>query len=175
MKTFAVVIVLMCIICLTGCHPKKMRPLEPPEEEEVGKPGREPKKPGWEREETEEPLRPIQPIEGEETVLEDIHFEFDKYNLSSQATRILGENAETLMRQHGVRILIEGHCDDRGTDEYNLALGEKRALAARDFLVRFGIDKSRISVISYGEERPLDPEHSEEAWAKNRRAHFAIK
>ena len=177
MKTFGVVIALICIctICLTGCHPKKMRPLEPPEEEEVGKPERETKQPGWEREEPEEPLRPIRSLEGEETVLKDIHFEFDKYNLTPQATAVLRENAETLMSERGVRILIEGHCDERGTDEYNLALGEKRALTARDFLVRFGIDKSRISVISYGEERPLAPEHTEEAWAKNRRAHFGIK
>ena len=135
MKTFGVVIALICLctICLTGCHPKKMRPLEPSEEEEIGKPEREPKQPGWEREEMEEPLRPIKPVEGEEVVLDDIHFEYDKYNLTSEATAILRENAETLMNQRGVRILIEGHCDERGTDEYNLALGEKRALAARDF------------------------------------------
>jgi peptidoglycan-associated lipoprotein len=79
------------------------------------------------------------------------------------------------MEHPEVNILIEGHCDERGTDEYNLALGEKRALAARDFLVNFGIAKSRISVVSYGEERPVDPRSNEEAWSKNRRDEFVIR
>jgi len=72
-------------------------------------------------------------------------------------------------------VTVEGHCDERGTEEYNLALGEKRALAARDFLVRFGIDRSRISIISYGEERPLEYGGTEAAWSRNRRAHFEPK
>jgi len=79
-----------------------------------------------------------------------------------------------MMENPNFDILIEGHCDERGTEEYNLALGEKRALAARDYIVGFGIAKDRISVISYGEERPADPRHNEEAWAKNRRAHFVV-
>ena len=87
----------------------------------------------------------------------------------------LAENAAVLMDNPSVKIRIEGHCDSRGTEDYNLALGEKRALAARDYLVNFGIAQSRISVISYGEERPLDPAETEKAWAKNRRAEFDIR
>jgi peptidoglycan-associated lipoprotein len=79
-----------------------------------------------------------------------------------------------MMEHSGFSILIEGHCDERGTEEYNLALGDKRALAARDYMVEFGIAKDRISVISYGEEKPVDPRHNEEAWAKNRRARFVV-
>jgi peptidoglycan-associated lipoprotein len=71
--------------------------------------------------------------------------------------------------------LIEGHCDERGTPEYNLALGERRAVAVRNYLVSLGIPKGVLSTVSFGEERPLDPGHSEEAWAKNRRAHFVTK
>jgi len=118
---------------------------------------------------------PIQPGEEEELILKTIHFEYDKYALTKEATATLAGNAALLMENPNVRILIEGHCDERGTDDYNLALGEKRALAARDYLVNFGIAKSRISVISYGEELPVDPASNEEAWAKNRRDHFVLR
>ena len=103
-----------------------------------------------------------------------VYFEFDKYDLTSQARMTLSKNAGTMMEHAGFSILIEGHCDERGTEEYNLALGEKRALAARDYLTGFGIAKDRISVISFGEEKPVDPRHNEEAWAKNRRAQFVV-
>jgi peptidoglycan-associated lipoprotein len=104
----------------------------------------------------------------------DIYFDFDKYDLSSQARQILSEKAEFLEAHPDVRILIEGHCDERGTSEYNLALGERRAASAKQYLMSLGISADRISTVSYGEERPLDPGHTEEAWAKNRRAHFEI-
>lgn len=105
-------------------------------------------------------------------VLQRIHFDFDKYELKPEAQRILAENARVLQAYPDVNIVIEGHCDERGTVEYNLALGDKRARAARDYLVALGISPSRISVISYGKERPLDYGHNEAAWAKNRRAEF---
>jgi len=103
-----------------------------------------------------------------------IHFDFDKYHIRSGDAKILEKNAEALKAYPDERVKIEGHCDERGTNEYNLSLGERRAIAASDYLVRLGIEKKRISIISYGEERPLVPEHNESAWAKNRRAEFVV-
>ncbi len=105
---------------------------------------------------------------------EDIHFDFDKYNIRPDAAEILKRKAEWLKAHPDVRLLIEGHCDERGTEEYNLALGERRTNSAQQFLLNLGVDVSYISTISYGEERPINPGHNEEAWAKNRRAHFVI-
>jgi peptidoglycan-associated lipoprotein len=106
--------------------------------------------------------------------LNTIYFDYDKYNLTPQAQTILAANAKGLAMDDyaGVTIRIEGNCDERGSDEYNMALGEKRAATARDYLVNYGIDPKRISIISYGESRPVDPAHNEAAWAKNRRDDF---
>ena len=105
--------------------------------------------------------------------LADIYFDFDKFSLKDEARTILKQHAEWLNKNKDVMITVEGHCDERGTAEYNLALGERRANAAAKFLIDLGVDEKRIKTISYGEEMPLDPGHSEAAWAKNRRAHFA--
>ncbi len=105
--------------------------------------------------------------------LTDIHFDFDNYSLRDDAREILKKNAEWLNNNKDVKVVVEGHCDERGTAEYNLALGERRAKAAAKFIMDMGINAKRIKTISYGEELPLDPGHNEEAWAKNRRAHFA--
>ncbi len=105
---------------------------------------------------------------------EDIYFDFDKYDLNARAREVLANKAYFLKQYPNVKILIEGHCDERGTAEYNLALGERRANAAKQYLVQLGISESRISTVSYGKERPIDPGHNEAAWAKNRRAHFVI-
>ncbi len=102
-----------------------------------------------------------------------IHFDFDKHNLREDARRILTRNAARLREYDQLNIRIEGHCDERGTVEYNLALGEKRARAARDFLIAQGIASSRLSIISFGKERPLERGHNESAWNMNRRADFA--
>ena len=107
--------------------------------------------------------------------LEMIHFDFDQYVLTDTAKSILVNNAGLLRAAPAVKILIEGHCDERGSDEYNLALGEKRALATQNYLVSLGVPVERMSVISYGEEMPLDPAHTKAAWAKNRRASFKVK
>ncbi len=104
--------------------------------------------------------------------LQRIHFDFDKAVIRPDAREVLKQNAEYLLANPGVRIRIEGHCDERGTTEYNLALGERRAKAAYQYLMDLGIDPNRMTIISYGEEMPLDPRHNEEAWAKNRRAEF---
>lgn len=106
--------------------------------------------------------------------IRDIFFEYDKFELSPEAIDILYSNANFLRQFPSVNILIEGHCDERGTAEYNLALGDRRAKVTKDFLVGIGITPERISTISYGEERPFDPGQAEEAWSKNRRAHFVF-
>lgn len=105
---------------------------------------------------------------------EDIFFEFDSAVLLAEAQEILKKKAEWLINNSNVTATIEGHCDERGTNEYNIALGERRAASAKTFLMDLGIAGSRLNCISYGEERPVDPGHNEEAWAKNRRGHFTI-
>ena len=107
-------------------------------------------------------------------LLRDIHFDFDRYELRPGDREILRGNAAFLKRHPSLQIVIEGHCDERGTVEYNLALGDKRASAAEWYLMRAGVVSTRTASVSYGKERPLDPRHNEEAWAKNRRAHFLI-
>jgi peptidoglycan-associated lipoprotein len=106
--------------------------------------------------------------------LDDIHFTYDSAELSGEARSALDANVQWLRRNPSVTILIEGHCDERGTVEYNLALGERRAMAAYNFMVSSGLPSERIKTISYGKEFPLDPGHDESAWARNRRAHFVI-
>ena len=106
---------------------------------------------------------------------EHIYYDFDSAALSALAQATLKSKAAWLKENAGVMVTIEGHCDERGTIEYNLALGERRALSARAYLVDLGISASRLSTISYGEERPLDNRSTEEAWAKNRRGQFKLK
>jgi peptidoglycan-associated lipoprotein len=108
-------------------------------------------------------------------VLRDLQFEFDRWDLTPEARRTLDELAVALKSFPNLRIGIEGHADERGTTEYNLALGSRRAQSARDYLVSLGVAGDRLETISYGEERPLDPAHNEMAWALNRRAHFVVK
>jgi peptidoglycan-associated lipoprotein len=109
-----------------------------------------------------------------EVPLEMIHFDFDKYFIRDDAKPVLEENAQWMKKFKTVKILIEGHCDERGTEEYNLALGEKRAKATQDYLSSLGISTDRMEIISYGKSQPLDPGHNEVAWQKNRRAQFTI-
>jgi peptidoglycan-associated lipoprotein len=104
-----------------------------------------------------------------------IHFEFDKSRLLPEAKAILRVKAEWLKANPEARAIIEGHCDERGTNEYNLALGDRRAQSAKTYLVDLGIAPERLTCISYGEERPLDPGHNEAAWAKNRRDQFVLE
>jgi peptidoglycan-associated lipoprotein len=147
-----------------GCGGKKKvevveKEIEPPPEEEVV--------------EKEEPPPPT-PQEVVD-MLKMIHFDFDKYEIRPGDAKILEANSKILKDYPDVKIIIEGHCDERGTVEYNLLLGERRANAAKKYLIELGIDSTRISTVSYGKERPLDPRHCEEAWAKNRRAQFKLK
>jgi peptidoglycan-associated lipoprotein len=109
-----------------------------------------------------------------EIAVKDIFFDFDKSNISPDAREILNGDADFLLKNSNSKIVIEGHCDERGTAEYNMALGQKRAQEVKKYLVNLGIKEPRITTISYGKERPFDPGHNEEAWAKNRRAHFLL-
>jgi len=103
-----------------------------------------------------------------------IHFDYDKALIRGGDASVLDQKVSILQANPGLRIRVSGHCDERGSDEYNLALGNRRATAAKQYLVSHGIDASRIETVSYGEERPADPAHDEEAWAKNRRDEFEI-
>ncbi|MDP2970604.1 MAG: peptidoglycan-associated lipoprotein Pal [Deltaproteobacteria bacterium] len=116
-------------------------------------------------------------IEGEvfeSSLLKPIFFDFDKYDIQPGDAEILKGNSALLKKFPNVKIQIEGHCDERGTNEYNLALGERRANSTKKYLTSLGVTADRVSTISYGEEKAMDPGHNEEAWTKNRRAHFVI-
>jgi peptidoglycan-associated lipoprotein len=107
--------------------------------------------------------------------LEKIYFDFDAFKLSDQARATLVKNAtELLKKAPAAKVRIEGNCDERGSDEYNLALGERRAKAAQQYLVTLGVPENNLSVISYGKEKPADPGHDETAWSKNRRDEFVV-
>lgn len=129
---------------------------------------------------TERDLAKVQPSELRpsakelQTRIRDIYFDFDSYDLTNSAKETLREVASILLKNKSINLIIEGHCDERGTNEYNLALGERRANAAKEYLISLGVPKSRIETISYGEEKPVCHEQTEECWMKNRRAHFVF-
>jgi peptidoglycan-associated lipoprotein len=106
---------------------------------------------------------------------ENIYFDFDRSDLNPEAQEALKRKAKWLRKNSGESVIIEGHCDERGTNEYNLALGDRRAQSAKNFLKDLGIAESRLTTISYGEERPADPRRNEKAWSKNRRDHFVLE
>jgi peptidoglycan-associated lipoprotein len=131
---------------------------------------------------TETPAPPPPPSQPEtspapltQSALLPVFFDLDSDALGGTSRATLDANAKLLRDNPTAQVTIEGHCDERGTVEYNLALGERRAQAARDYLVNAGIDAARIQVISYGKERPFDTGHTESAWAQNRRAHFVLR
>jgi peptidoglycan-associated lipoprotein len=104
--------------------------------------------------------------------LGDVFFDFDKSALRADAVEQLKTNANWIQADGARRVVIEGHCDERGTNEYNLALGERRANSAKDYIVNLGVEAARLKTVSYGEEKPFAMGHDEDAWAQNRRAHF---
>jgi len=106
--------------------------------------------------------------------LQDAYYNFDESTLSPDAQAALTTSANWLKKNTQYNLLIEGHCDERGTEQYNLALGDRRANSAKEYIVALGVDASRVRTVSYGEERPFDTGHDEAAWAKNRRAHLVI-
>lgn len=160
------VLLALCVACQRSAT--KVEEFPPREEPAVRPPPQEPETTTITPQEESEPEPPRQ------LVFESVHFDFDKYALTDQARDILAEDARKLKENPEVKLLIEGHCDEWGTIEYNLALGEKRAATVKQYLVNYGINPSRLTTISYGKERPLDPHHNAEAWAINRRASFDI-
>ena len=174
-------------VAATACHkqqPPIARPQPPPAPVVAATtPTRPPAPPAPVPEPTVVPPEPVRDEAISSASLDDLNrnsplkpvfFDYDSSELSADAQAILKQNGDTLKRYATWSVTIEGHCDERGTAEYNLALGEKRAVAARAYLVSLGISADRLRTVSYGKEFPFDPGHDESAFAKNRRAHFVI-
>ncbi|MCC6962840.1 MAG: peptidoglycan-associated lipoprotein Pal [candidate division Zixibacteria bacterium] len=163
-KALILLSILMIALLAVGCGQKpKMEDQTPPPVTDTGT------KPGTGEGET--PSTP--PVSGDQVLnYVTIYFDFDKYNLRDDAKNGLRQNFERMKANPQAKVLIEGHCDERGTVEYNLALGERRARSAMEYLASLGIPRDRMSIISYGKERPAVLGSSEDAWAKNRRAEF---
>ena len=122
---------------------------------------------------TEKPIPPAHPaVAATMVMLKDVHFDFDRYNIRPADAELLKQDSEWFKTNPKARVRVEGYCDERGTIEYNLILGQKRADSAKSFLQSLGVNGALIDTVSYGKEKPLDPGHNEKAWAKNRRAHF---
>jgi peptidoglycan-associated lipoprotein len=180
-------IAVLLVLTISACGKKKppvARPSPPPPPSATSTaPSRPPAPPEPVSEPTIVPPEPVRDDAISAASLDDLNkssplkpvfFELDSSDLSGTAQRALDENASLLKRYPSWTITVEGHCDERGTAEYNLALGERRAIAARAYLVSLGIPADRLRTVSYGKEFPFDPGHDESAFAKNRRAHFVI-
>ncbi|UCF79864.1 MAG: peptidoglycan-associated lipoprotein Pal [Candidatus Eiseniibacteriota bacterium] len=168
-------LLLVALLFSFGCAKKKVTPTKELPTPPVRTPAEEVTEPVVQPEELLEPVQE-EPIEERVAAqIQDVFFAFDDYSLTEEGRNTLAQNAKVLADNPTVKVVIEGHCDERGTVEYNLALGEKRAMSVKNYLVNYGLDPARTSIISYGKERPFDPGHSEQAWAKNRRAHFVIR
>jgi len=158
---------LVALTAIAGCGGKKAAETAPPPTEPANTAPPVVEEPATD-------TTPMAPAELSQSAFSDVYFDFDSYSLSSEAKGTLESNANELKAISAGTITIEGHCDERGTKAYNLALGEKRANAAKDYLVALGVNASRINTVSYGKERPFADGHDESAWAKNRRAHFVV-
>ncbi len=180
MKKVIVLLVVSALAMLffMNCKPKaKVAPPPPPPVKEQPKIEKVEEAPAVKKPElTEEEIFMSKTLEqiNLEAPLKMIHFDFDRYFIRADAKPVLEANAAWLKKFRTTKILIEGHCDERGTEEYNLALGEKRAKSTMEYLVSLGISPDRMKIISYGKSQPLDPGHDEIAWQKNRRAQFLI-
>lgn len=154
-----------------AAKPAEVQPVKPPVKEEKVQQQPVKEAPAQIKEET---LPEPATAAARQAALDRIFFDFDSYVLTAPARDTLKKNAAYLLKNSSAKVQIEGHCDERGSDEYNLALGEKRAKAALNYLETLGVSADRLSVISYGKEKPLDPGHDEAAWAKNRRDEFVL-
>jgi peptidoglycan-associated lipoprotein len=177
-------LIALLLIVAVGCAPKKsLKPPEKPAEPEATI-KEETMKPEMEEEVVEEMAVPSEderfkesvmaPEEEAKTVFRDVLFDYDKYNIRADARPVLDDVASFLNRNKTLNIAIEGHCDERGTNEYNLALGEKRAKSTKDYLISLGVSPDRMIIITYGEEKPVCVDQTESCWQKNRRSHFVI-
>lgn len=179
MKRFLVLFALVAFISL-GCQKAATKPVaEQPTKEEKESAQKAPEKiteqkiaSGKESVESQE--KGAEAMEEKEGMFKDILFDFDKYNVKDEYKSELKSVASWMTKNSNARLSVEGHCDERGTNEYNLALGDRRAKAVKDYLVSLGVPASKVDTISYGEEKPLCTEHTEECWAKNRRGHFVV-
>jgi peptidoglycan-associated lipoprotein len=184
-RRLAVILTAASLAAAAACHkkaPPVARPAPPPPTSTATAPTRPPAPPDPMR----EPIVPAEPVRDDaiasaslddlnrNSPLKPVFYELDSSEVSPAGQKVLDENATVLKRYPAWAITIEGHCDERGTAEYNLALGERRAVAARTYLVAQGISADRLRIVSYGKEFPFDPGHDESAFAKNRRAHFVI-
>jgi peptidoglycan-associated lipoprotein len=185
-KSFPLVLLVLALAASAACGGEKEPPVARPTPPPPGGTTDAPPPPSPPMP-TEEPIIPAEPVpEGgdlntkdldalnRESPFQPVFYAYDSSEIDAQGQTALNSNAEILKQYSGWTITIEGHADERGTAEYNLALGERRALAARNYLVSLGIAADRLRTISYGKEFPFDPGHNEAAWAKNRRAHFVI-
>lgn len=171
---------LACLLMLsffTACKKEvEQAPPPPPQVKEQPKPKVEKPPVKEEKPLTEEELfmrKTLEEINAEKPMAM-IHFDFDKYFIREDAKSVLEKNASWMKKFKTAKILIEGHCDERGTEEYNMALGEKRSKATMDYLISLGISAERVKIVSYGKSQPLDPGHNERAWDLNRRAQFVV-
>jgi len=183
-------VILIAIVAATiataACGKKKppiAQPIQPPPAEAAAPPARPPAPP---QPVVETPVAAPAPVREDNVAsaslddlnrnspLKPVFYDFDSSELNAQSQAVLKDDAEILRRNPTWAVTVEGHCDERGTAEYNLALGERRAVAARTYLVSLGIPADRLRTVSYGKEFPFEPGHDEGAWAKNRRAHFVI-
>jgi peptidoglycan-associated lipoprotein len=187
MKRFFVLALVLGLV-FAGCAQKAIvQPEESKETAQKAEVAKEEKKVEAAKEEmketTKKELKGIETVPVKEVIeggkvsfiFENIYFDFDKYDIRDDAKPVLKGISEWLMKSKSSRMTIEGHCDERGTNEYNLALGERRAKSTRDYLVSYGVEKGRFDIISYGEEKPLCREQTEDCWQKNRRAQFILK
>jgi len=180
-----ITMVLLLLVGAAACHkgqPPVARPTPPPPPPPASTEARPPEPPEPRREAVPPPLPvPGEPVAGRslddlnrDSPLRPVLFDYDSAEVNETGRTILSANAAVLKKSPSWVVTIEGHCDERGTPEYNLALGERRAVAARTYLLSLGVDASRMRTVSYGSEFPFDPGHQESAWSKNRRAHFVI-
>lgn len=187
-RLFIVLLVISGIVLIAGCSTKRILPPEQPATEQTEEKAGD-KKAGVDTGVSKEPpresitekqLSKAQPSDIETTIKElqtkikDIYFDYDKYDMRDDAKPVMKEVADMLSKNRKIKVIIEGHCDERGTNEYNLGLGDRRANSAKQYMASLGIPSGKIETISYGEEKPVCSEQAEECWGKNRRAHFVL-
>jgi peptidoglycan-associated lipoprotein len=184
-KALMVLVLLLTIgvaACKDKAKPPVARPMPPPMVTNTGDPTRPPDPPRPVAEPVIVPPMPAEDTIGSKSIddlnrdspLRPLFFELDSSDVSTDGQQVLQANAAVLKKYPGMQITIEGHCDERGTAEYNLALGERRALSAKNYLVSLGIPADKVKTVSYGKEFPFDAGHDDNAWKNNRRAHFVI-
>jgi peptidoglycan-associated lipoprotein len=182
MKKYFVLLPALLILLSAGCAKKYAKPAQKPSEpaeqvkEEVLTPEKavQPEEGISYAKEEEISESRLSPEEKAKAVLQDVLFDYDKYDIRPDARPVLDSVASLLNEEPQLNVVVEGHCDERGTNEYNLALGERRARSVKDYLVSLGVSPGRLITITYGEEKPVCTEKSETCWQQNRRAHFVV-